>query len=148
MTTTPLSSSRAPLFYCHPRERQRLGDPVYNAPPVTRRSLSFYLLIPVSLFNNITSPWASTKGKQKYFQNPVIVALMAICGGLDNSGIMSLSEGMHGSAGGEYMPEIRAQLAVTLHRRLKEEAARKGVHLKELVATILESHIKNEGGSK
>jgi predicted HicB family RNase H-like nuclease len=44
------------------------------------------------------------------------------------------------------MPEIRASVAVEVHRKLKEEAARSGKHLKELVAEILVLHIKNGGG--
>lgn len=46
------------------------------------------------------------------------------------------------------MREIRAGLTVQLHRKLKEEAARKGLHLKDLIAQILENHIKNEAGGK
>lgn len=46
------------------------------------------------------------------------------------------------------MPEIRASLTVELHRKLKEEAARKGMHLKELIAKILEDHVKNKGGAR
>jgi len=42
------------------------------------------------------------------------------------------------------MPEIRASLAVELHRKLKAEAARKGLHLKELIAKILEEHARNQ----
>lgn len=47
------------------------------------------------------------------------------------------------------MPEIRASVTVEVHRKLKEEAARDGKHLKELVNEILITHIKNgTGGSK
>jgi len=41
------------------------------------------------------------------------------------------------------MPEIRASVTVEVHRKLKEEAARNGKHLKELVAEVLMAHIKN-----
>ncbi|MHB8085601.1 MAG: hypothetical protein ACYDHZ_07235 [Dehalococcoidia bacterium] len=41
------------------------------------------------------------------------------------------------------MPEIRASVAVEVHRKLKEEAARSGKHLKELVNEILVRHVKN-----
>ena len=44
------------------------------------------------------------------------------------------------------MPEIRASVAVDVHRKLKEEAARSGKHLKALVSEILEAHIKNGAG--
>ena len=44
------------------------------------------------------------------------------------------------------MPEIRANLNVDLHRRLKSEAAREGKHLKQLVAEILEQHAKSYHG--
>jgi predicted HicB family RNase H-like nuclease len=46
------------------------------------------------------------------------------------------------------MPEIRATLTTELHRKLKAEAARKGMHLKELIAQILEKHTNNQGGTK
>jgi len=46
------------------------------------------------------------------------------------------------------MPEIRASLSTELHRKLKAEAARKGVHLKDLIAKILEKHTNSQGGSK
>lgn len=47
------------------------------------------------------------------------------------------------------MPEIRATITVEVHRKLKEEAARSGKHLKELIAEILVEHIKNgRGGEK
>ena len=46
------------------------------------------------------------------------------------------------------MPEVRASLSVELHRKLKAEAAREGVHLKQLIAKILEEHTKNMGGAK
>jgi len=45
------------------------------------------------------------------------------------------------------MPEIRATLSAELHRKLKAEAANKGLHLKELVAQVLQEHAKNEGGA-
>jgi len=41
------------------------------------------------------------------------------------------------------MPEIRASVTVEVHRKLKEEAARNGKHLKELVAEVLMAHIKS-----
>ncbi|MGA2159060.1 MAG: hypothetical protein ABSG90_07560 [Dehalococcoidia bacterium] len=44
------------------------------------------------------------------------------------------------------MPEIRAAVTVEVHRKLKEEAARNGKHLKELVAEVLVAHIKNGAG--
>ena len=46
------------------------------------------------------------------------------------------------------MPEIRATLNTQLHRKLKSEAARKGMHLKQLIAQILEEHVKNKGGAR
>ena len=47
------------------------------------------------------------------------------------------------------MPEIRAAVTVEVHRKLKEEAARNGKHLKELVAEVLLAHIKDgAGGAK
>ncbi len=44
------------------------------------------------------------------------------------------------------MPEIRASVTVEVHRKLKEEAARNGKHLKVLIAEVLMEHIKNGGG--
>ena len=44
------------------------------------------------------------------------------------------------------MPEIRASVTVEVHRKLKEEAARNGKHLKELINEILITHIKNGAG--
>ena len=44
------------------------------------------------------------------------------------------------------MPEIRASVTVEVHRKLKEEAARDGKHLKELVAEILMTYLKDRGG--
>jgi len=44
------------------------------------------------------------------------------------------------------MPEIRASVTVEVHRKLKEEAARDGKHLKALIAEVLIEHIKNGGG--
>jgi predicted HicB family RNase H-like nuclease len=41
------------------------------------------------------------------------------------------------------MPEIRASVTVEVHRKLKEEAARNGKHLKELVAEVLQAHLKD-----
>ena len=46
------------------------------------------------------------------------------------------------------MPEIRASLTTELHRKLKAEAARQGVHLKDLIAKILEKHVNNQVGSR
>jgi hypothetical protein len=46
------------------------------------------------------------------------------------------------------MPEIRATLPVDLHRKLKAEAARKGVHLKDLIAEILDKHSNNQGNKR
>jgi predicted HicB family RNase H-like nuclease len=46
------------------------------------------------------------------------------------------------------MPEIRASLTTDLHRKLKAEAAREGVHLKELIAQVLEKHVNSQGGTK
>ena len=44
------------------------------------------------------------------------------------------------------MPEIRASVTVEVHRKLKEEAARDGKHLKELVAEVLIAHLHNGAG--
>ena len=44
------------------------------------------------------------------------------------------------------MPEIRASVTVEVHRKLKEEAARNGKHLKELINEILITHLKNGAG--
>jgi len=44
------------------------------------------------------------------------------------------------------MPEIRASVTVEVHRKLKEEAARNGKHLKELVAEVLIAHLHNGAG--
>lgn len=44
------------------------------------------------------------------------------------------------------MPEIRASVTVEVHRKLKEEAARNGKHLKELVAEVLVAHLHNGAG--
>jgi len=44
------------------------------------------------------------------------------------------------------MPEIRASVTVEVHRKLKEEAARDGKHLKVLIAELLLAHIKNGAG--
>lgn len=44
------------------------------------------------------------------------------------------------------MPEIRASVTVEVHRKLKEEAARSGKHLKTLVNEILVAHVRNGGG--
>jgi hypothetical protein len=44
------------------------------------------------------------------------------------------------------MPEIRASVTVEVHRKLKEEAARSGKHLKALVAEVLIAHINNGAG--
>ena len=41
------------------------------------------------------------------------------------------------------MPEIRTSLSDELHRKLKGEAVERGVHLKHLVARILEDHTKD-----
>ena len=41
------------------------------------------------------------------------------------------------------MPEIRTSLPDELHRSLKEEAAREGLHLKKLIAIVLEEHVQN-----
>ena len=46
------------------------------------------------------------------------------------------------------MPEVRTSLGVELHRKLKSEAARQGMHLKDLIAKILEKHANNQGGFK
>jgi len=47
------------------------------------------------------------------------------------------------------MPEIRASVTVEVHRKLKEEAARSGKHLKTLVSEILQAHLRNShGGAK
>jgi len=44
------------------------------------------------------------------------------------------------------MTEIRASVAVEVHRKLKEEAARDGKHLKDLVADVLVAYLKNGAG--
>ncbi len=46
------------------------------------------------------------------------------------------------------MPEIRATLTTELHRKLKAEAAREGMHLKDLIAKVLEKHANIQGGGK
>lgn len=42
------------------------------------------------------------------------------------------------------MVEVRAPLPDEVHRRLKEEAARKGLHLKDLIVIILKQHVEAE----
>lgn len=42
------------------------------------------------------------------------------------------------------MPEVRAPLTEQLHRKLKEEAAREGLHLKALIAKILQEHVQKQ----
>lgn len=49
---------------------------------------------------------------------------------------------------GDMMPEIRTSLSVELHRKLKGEAVNKGMHLKHLVAQILEEHAKGNKSNK
>ena len=49
---------------------------------------------------------------------------------------------------GDMMPEIRTSLSVELHRKLKGEAVNKGMHLKHLVAQILEEHAKSNKANK
>jgi len=44
------------------------------------------------------------------------------------------------------MPEIRASVTVEVHRKLKEEAARNGKHLKALVAEVLTAYLRNSAG--
>jgi predicted HicB family RNase H-like nuclease len=46
----------------------------------------------------------------------------------------------------KHMTEIRASVTVEVHRKLKEEAARSGKHLKELVAEVLQVHVRNGSG--
>ena len=46
------------------------------------------------------------------------------------------------------MGELRAPLPEEVHRLLKEEAARKGLHLKDLVAAVLKEHTEKEVGEK
>lgn len=46
------------------------------------------------------------------------------------------------------MPEVRASLSVDLHRRLKAEAANRGMHLKKLIAKILEDYSKGQERAK
>ena len=55
--------------------------------------------------------------------------------------------GWHLKIGG-VMPEIRTSLSVELHRKLKGEAVHKGMHLKHLVAQILEEHAKGNKSNK
>jgi len=42
------------------------------------------------------------------------------------------------------MGEVRASLPEEIHRKLKEEAARKGLHLKVLIAKILQEHLERQ----
>ena len=42
------------------------------------------------------------------------------------------------------MGEVRASLPEVIHRQLKEEAARKGLHLKVLIAKILQDHLERQ----
>lgn len=42
------------------------------------------------------------------------------------------------------MPEVRASLSEELHRQLKEQAARDGLHLKALIAKILQEHVQKQ----
>jgi len=42
------------------------------------------------------------------------------------------------------MGEVRASLPEEIHRKLKEEAARKGSHLKVLIAKILQEHLERQ----
>jgi hypothetical protein len=49
---------------------------------------------------------------------------------------------------GQDMPEVRATLPVEIHRKLKAEAANEGVHLKQLIAKVLERHAKRQGSEK
>ena len=42
------------------------------------------------------------------------------------------------------MGEVRASLPEVIHRQLKEEAARKGLHLKVLIAKILQEHLERQ----
>jgi hypothetical protein len=44
------------------------------------------------------------------------------------------------------MPEVRAPITVDIHRKLKQEAVREGKHLKDLIAEILEKHVKDGQG--
>jgi hypothetical protein len=46
------------------------------------------------------------------------------------------------------MPEIRTSLSVDVHRKLKREAVYKGLHLKHLVAQILEEYAKGNKDNK
>jgi hypothetical protein len=46
------------------------------------------------------------------------------------------------------MPEIRANLSTELHRKLKVEAAHRGVPLKELINEILAEHVFEPDGAK
>jgi len=46
------------------------------------------------------------------------------------------------------MPEVRAPLTEQLHRKLKAEAAQEGLHLKVLVAKILQDHIEKQKENK
>ena len=41
------------------------------------------------------------------------------------------------------MTEVRANVSKELHRSLKQEAAREGLHLKKLVCDILEQYVYN-----
>ena len=46
------------------------------------------------------------------------------------------------------MPEVRTSLSDKLHRSLKEEAARNGTHLKDLIAKVLAEHTQNNTKSE
>ena len=48
----------------------------------------------------------------------------------------------------DVMPEIRTSLSVELHRKLKGEAVERGMHLKHLVAQILEEHAKDSKANR
>ncbi len=50
--------------------------------------------------------------------------------------------------GDEDVPEIRAQLTDEVHRKLKAEAAHRGMPLKELVAKILQQYVNSQSGKE
>ena len=45
------------------------------------------------------------------------------------------------------MREIRTSLPQQLHKQLKEEAARDGLYLKELIVRILQEHVKKQNAA-
>lgn len=46
--------------------------------------------------------------------------------------------------GGDIVPEVRTILTVELHRKLKGDAVRKGMHLKQLIAEVLKEYVNDQ----